>query len=421
MNIAVVIVIVSVLATGISQQVTTTGSSKLDALLEKICSKGELYESLPRLRKFSDNAAALHSLSALETILHANITGAVALHRQGKLLSPTTIPPLAQMHLSGKSCGGLGDLFYITAVIIKQMVDSNIEPAKWQDALTTLLTLSADSGLHAAAETHLQTALALSPDDTALLFRAALMTPGVFESMQHLTETRERLVERVDRLYAASDSTALKLKSLDEFVLSPTFYYVYQGLNDRDLLQKLQAAYASAYPLFVESEPADSLLRERQYWHQQNALSPHTIHYLAETMDVEGDTAASDEEFVPPAPEEVTHEGRVGAFSAPTMGDSLRRLRVGFVSSHFRRHSICKLYCGVITNMDPERFEVFVFSSLSQDAEDDTTRALRAHAKDKQNHFHFIPIGKTFVQNRNEVTDRRIDVLVSDLYQSVIQ
>jgi hypothetical protein len=438
---------------------TSTGSGKLDALLEKICSKGELEESLPRLRKFSNNAAALHSLSALETILHSNITGAVALHRQAKQLSPTTIPPLAQMHLNGRSCGGLADLFFITAVIIKQMVDSNIDPVKWQEALTTLITLTADSGLHKAAETHLQTALSLAPDDSPLLFRAALMTPGVFESIEHLHETREKLRERVETLYSLAHiqsqtslyqslsddgkplTSKLFLKSLDEFVLSPTFYFIYQGYGDREVLRKLQAAYAVAYPLFVQvPEGLQRHMQDQMYWHQQPGQQLQTAGKEKESAfegledrerqkdrDTEtGGSLSEDEEFVPSDLEGVTHEALAAsslsssAFrSLSSNTSSLPLLRVGFVSSHFRRHSICKLYCGLMTNLDRQKFEVFVFSSLSQDAEDEHTQALRRLEKEKdhgnESHFHYVPIGKTFVQNRHEVTDRRIDVLVSDL------
>ena len=53
------------------------------------------------------------------------------------------------------------------------------------------------------------------------------------------------------------------------------------------------------------------------------------------------------------------------------------RIRVGFVSSHFRRHSICKLYCGIIRGLSRDnRFEVFVFSALQESNEDDTTRSI---------------------------------------------
>ena len=52
------------------------------------------------------------------------------------------------------------------------------------------------------------------------------------------------------------------------------------------------------------------------------------------------------------------------------------RLRVGFVSSLFRRHTITKLFSGWMTELDRSRFEVVAYH-LSP-LEDDTTRALRA-------------------------------------------
>jgi predicted O-linked N-acetylglucosamine transferase (SPINDLY family) len=84
-------------------------------------------------------------------------------------------------------------------------------------------------------------------------------------------------------------------------------------------------------------------------------------------------------------------------------------VRVGFVSAHFRRHSICKLFCGIMTGLDREHFAVYVFSSLQENFEDETTRAVAAHPCVAE----FVRIGMTLVANRREVTDRRIDVLVS--------
>jgi predicted O-linked N-acetylglucosamine transferase (SPINDLY family) len=85
-------------------------------------------------------------------------------------------------------------------------------------------------------------------------------------------------------------------------------------------------------------------------------------------------------------------------------------VRVGFVSAHFRRHSICKLFCGIITGLDPAVFRVVVFSSLQEPNEDDVTRSLSVHRSVSE----FVRIGMTVVANRREVTSRKIDVLVSE-------
>jgi hypothetical protein len=87
---------------------------------------------------------------------------------------------LAKLHISGNSCGGVSDLYYVTAVSIKQLVDSY--PTHTEDILsdktffqnkltahTTLLTLLSDSGYHDEAEVHLIEALRLNPSDSNLL------------------------------------------------------------------------------------------------------------------------------------------------------------------------------------------------------------------------------------------------------------
>jgi hypothetical protein len=340
------------------------GISLKDVVESVICSEGDLHRGHDLLsQEHRNSAGGLHSLAALEVILHANITGATSLFRLAKSLSATTIPPLAQLHLNGNSCGGIGDLYYIAAVIIKQMIDSNIDPQGWQEALTTLITLSADSGLHREADGLWQEALSLAPDSPSLLFRGPLLTPAVYESTVHVVATREKLMERVKTLFLSRNS--LSLKSLDEFVLSPTFYLIYQGYNDRRFLEMLQASYIAAYPLMVANNDEFSLTRQT-------------------------------DELQEPVVTKTTK----------------KRLRVGFVSSYYRRHSICKLFCGVTTRFNPQEFEVFLFSSLPSDREDEMTKALRVHSRNASNHFHYISIGKTLVHNREEVLNRHIDILV---------
>ena len=39
---------------------------------------------------------------------------------------------------------------------------------------------------------------------------------------------------------------------------------------------------------------------------------------------------------------------------------------MGFVSAYFRRHSVCKLFCGLIRALPRDLFEVVVFSSTSR-------------------------------------------------------
>jgi hypothetical protein len=368
-------------------------------------------------------AGSWHIRGQLSLLLRCDVDSAVDFHIRAKAANPTLTPPLAQLHLNGQACGGLGDLFFVMAVITKQLVDNkqtaescekagsktdcvgltrsgvthkdaptwNISTYYLYDrpslisSLSNLLTLASDSGLYKSSEAIYAQLERLDPSDSAILIRGALLTPGVFENTKHIKDTRRQLEDRVNSLYNNMDALR-SLKTLDEFVLSPTFYFVYQGFpSDQDLLSKLHSVYAAAYPKIAEVHPSlDDIVRKGSL-----------------------PTTAAAEKLTPL---------------------STSQVRVGFVSSHFRRHSICKLFCGIMTglaehtesvttttgNSDVEAvtkpyhpFKVFVFSSLAQHHEDETTRTLSANKR-----LSFVRSGMTVVGNREEVTNRKIDILV---------
>lgn len=361
----------------------------VDNAIEKLCGDGDLYAAVDAFGAFPNDARALHSLSALQLILHANVNEAVSLHKLGKAADFSAIPPLAKRHIDGKECAGLGDLFYVSAVIIKELVDTDKALPNVLKALKTLITLTSDSGLHQAAENAITLALTLAPEDASFHFRAAVMTPGVYESMEHINATRALLSGRISRI--ADPFSGFTLTGLDEFTMSPTFYFVYQGLNDQALLTRLQEAYIQAHPLLGANHIAENVLKGLYFYQQQQQQQQQPVEHTTV-----GEDAATTPSAAPVKP------ASIGASS------SKRKIRVGFVSSHFRRHSICKLFCGVMMGLDFSLFEVFAFSSLQENREDATTQALR------ESHITYVPIGMTFVKNRNEVTDRAIDILVSE-------
>jgi len=82
------------------------------------------------------------------------------------------------------------------------------------------------------------------------LIRAAVLIPGVYENMKHLKTTRSLLTTRIETLLLPE--VVLSLQNLDEFTLSPTFYLVYQGLNNRQLLSDLNAVYAKVIIIIVD-------------------------------------------------------------------------------------------------------------------------------------------------------------------------
>lgn len=200
------------------------------------------------------------------------------------------------------------------------------------------------------------------------------MTPAVYTSQQHILDTRALLQERLSNLTADDD---FALEKLNEFAMSPTFYLIYQGYSDVDFLTSLHEVYAKGHPTLHEYPSTDAL----------PVFPP--VHVPPETEAADAVTVSS----APPHP-----------------------LRVGFVSSHFRRHSICKLFCGVIQELASTThtssgnrntsFQVYVFSGQDESREDKYTKQLK-------NAVHlFVRLSRFTVQARQEVLKRKIDVLV---------
>jgi hypothetical protein len=439
-------------------------SEKLQKILDLACVEGNLEGSLAMVNEIlysgegiidetdENGAAMFHVKSALELIRNGDYLQAVVNHRQGKNINSTIVPPLAQLNLDGNKCGGIGDIFYVAAVIIKQTVDKIAEnplvvkdglpehdadslllhePSSefmihLQDGYQTLITLTSDAGLHRECDQLVQAALTLlemkdlnsdysvyngndnnsknenenenENDDSnserkkglsdteksyynSLKFRNALLTPAVYESVEHLETTRQQLIGNLLRIDDESFKGIINNITLDEFVVSPTFYYVYQGYQDQEVLRLLNNAYNNA----------------------NQDLGVNHLKNKDPLLELES-----------------ANNNDSNSNSKP-----LTLIRVGFVSAHYRRHSICKLFCGSITSLsnDP-RFQITLFSALQENREDSTTKSLIEHIKSSNegrqkdengssgNRHEFVRIGKTLVSNRYEVLNRNIDVLI---------
>lgn len=152
----------------------------LKQVLDVSCSDGDLRLALQISKNVITTndkyieASILHIQSAINFIMFADIETAIDLHLKAKAANATIIPPLANLHLQGNQCGGLGDIFYVGAVLIKQNVDSRDKDIDEKnrirvEGLTTMITLTSDSGLHSASENHINEALKLSPNVRLLL------------------------------------------------------------------------------------------------------------------------------------------------------------------------------------------------------------------------------------------------------------
>ena len=99
----------------------------VDHLLLQACA-GDVYGAYDGAVKFNRaaphaSAGGLHIESGLTYILHADLDRAAVLHRQAKEVNATLTPPLAALYLAQHACPGLGDIFYVSAVTIKQYID----------------------------------------------------------------------------------------------------------------------------------------------------------------------------------------------------------------------------------------------------------------------------------------------------------
>jgi hypothetical protein len=399
-----------------------------------------------------------HTLSELELILFSHFEESLLFHRKGKDLSSSipslkVIPPLPEFQLSGISCGGVSDLFYVSAVIIKSMIDREItktEPSEHEinskyvkddlESLMTLITLTSDSGLITAAEIHLSHAFQLlsrvkdSPplltekervDYLALLtFRSALLTPAVFSSKEELFSSRRILQQRISSLFSSAGKGELSIAALDEFVLSPTFYLIYYGFNDKSQLQQLHKSYQLAFPSLTSVNVLPSFSswkRQVEEGQEKQQLQSQKQSLLPTQQASLGGLSASEPTVISP-PEESPKEKNEGTVKIK------RRIRIGFVSSYFRKHSICKLFCSMILHLSSleDKYTVFLFSALQADHHDSYTKKLiqlssssasasiSAHSacSSSSSSFHFISVGKPLVNNRNRILSYQCDVLV---------
>jgi predicted O-linked N-acetylglucosamine transferase (SPINDLY family) len=210
------------------------------------------------------------------------------------------------------------------------------------DAEILLGTALAWEGQTSEARAALERALAIRPSD-ALRVRLALLLPVIYSSADDLERERSRLEENIQRL--AADVRLIADPVSD--VGSTTFYMAYQGKNDRALLASLAASY------------------------RRSVLGLG---------------------FVAP------HCGPAASRAA-----SGRRIRVGFVSSFFHRHSIGKLNLGFVRKLSRAHFSVTLLRFAGPD--DDVARSLQECAD------RVVTLPRKLDAARQRIADLELDVL----------
>lgn len=280
--------------------------------------------------------------------------------------------------MEGVECGNIGDIFWTSSFVKKEMfellanmhqefnfasgkafpsilnVPSLDEQSSYTDHETKIFTKShlslatqlEDSGFMEYTERHLEKAIVLNPNDLSLKLRTSLMTPVLYDSVGHVEQTRRKLEINLDQLYDHVVEKGLSVESLDYISMPSTYYLVYQGFNDAPVMSKINRLYRTIFP------------------------------DLSKVL-------------MTPTEKEVYETGR--------------KIRVGFASKYFRNHSVCKLFCGIISGLDRDIFDVIIFSSAT--VEDSYTKAVSELSD-------FVRLEGFFLNNRHLALSKKLDIMV---------
>ncbi len=184
------------------------------------------------------------------------------------------------------------------------------------EPLRNLCVICKEAGLVEPPRPFFVRALALQDSDGLKINRATLL-PAIYDSRDHIDETRAAFEKAVDALLQEKPKIADPLREVG----LAAFYLPYQGYDDRALQTKLARLYAEACPALSFTAPHAAT---RAAWQPE------------------------------------------------------RRLRVGFVSKYLRDHTIGKLNRGFITALDRDRFHVTTLTLAGPD--DQTAKEIAAAA-----------------------------------------
>lgn len=174
----------------------------------------------------------------------------------------------------------------------------------------------------------------------ALQVMQAVALPAIYASADDIARRRARWVAEVERLQGVGRE-ALAAEDLG----TPSFFLAYQGQDDRPLVEALARVYLRLAPELA--------------WKAPHCARPDPL------------------------------DGR--------------RIRVGVVSRYLRRHTIGKLYRGLLRELDRGRFETVLFHF---GLPDDESRAIAAEAD------RAVPLAGPLRTMRERVAAERLDVLL---------
>lgn len=212
-------------------------------------------------------------------------------------------------------------------------------------ALRNLGRLCSASGDVETARTCYRRLSELEPENWMARLAAALMLPAVHASAEALAAVRQRFSTELETLLKQAETlTGTAEQRMNALELHANFYLAYQGEDDREL----QTGYAR--------------------------LTRHLL------------------------------DGAVPELTGPHPLARAGRLRVGFASCFFRDCTVGHYFRSWITDLDPERFEVWVY--LLGGPEDAVTETIRQAA------FRAVRVEGSLPQAARAILDSAPDVLI---------
>ena len=357
----------------------------------------EIGEHIPSTKEGDQLAAVLRCTSLLRIIAN-DPTGALSdlMNARKAMLLPTTAEVSSESSTAALksslgargSCPVLHKYLFSSAVTLmrlRDLQDTTLQTIKGSSSPDQIEGDSAEERLLITCEEHISiaselesaglTVLALRHLDSArrYSFRArwpstsdytcahsqaaitvhdALVVPHFFESENDVVFWRKRLQRSLVQATAScmkydntsktrssdsdkiSNGLRLSTKDLSSFSMPGTFDIVYMGGNDREIMRRVSRMYDCFLPSLSRSQPPLSILSPQK--RDANLKQPNFL----QAENREG--------------------GGVGGGGGGGGGDA-RRVRVGFLSAHLRRHSVCKLFCGIMARLPREAFEVHLF------------------------------------------------------------
>ena len=191
------------------------------------------------------------------------------------------------------------------------------------------------------ALSHYGLALALSPQNS-LRIDSVVSLPTFNKSVEEIQQVRQGLVRSLTALHRQD----LKIEDPAKDLNTTTFFLSYHGENDREVQKVLESLYRKIYPGL-------------------DYLAPHC--------------------------------------ATPKKTEPSARIKVGFVSTFLRNHTIGRLYRGLIANLDREKFHVSVF--VPQQATDPVFKAITENADEA------VALPENIQAAQQTIAQRQLDVV----------